>query len=77
MNIMSGQTGIKEEREDETQREEERFVIECDDAPQTVVSNCCLSRVFTAFLSFFSFHQFIICYITPEVYLQMTFFPCT
>lgn len=42
MNIISGQTGIKEEREDETQREEERFVIECDDAPQTVVSNCCV-----------------------------------
>lgn len=56
MNIMSGQTGIKEEREDETQREEERFVIECDDAPQTVVSNCCLSRVFLQrFLASFLF----------------------
>lgn len=51
MNIISGQTGIKEQREDETERREERLnlsslCIECDDATQTVVSNCCLPSVY-------------------------------
>lgn len=53
MNIISGQIGIIEEREDETQTEREgerlhliSFLIESDDAPQTVVSNCCRSCVY-------------------------------